>query len=525
MAQAHTPLGGHVSAPASGVDGVPAPSYDCALRHVLWLLVAAGLTALPAGGVSGAAAGPPIFVSAHGSVELNFMIAGDPEVEAFFDDIFSERVRSSGSVEGERDQGSASQTTVLMTDPDADVLGGVATTSFVDVAADVAEDTDRITIGSSSLRIEIVTDGPTVLIVEGVLGASIDGDTGSCARAALVVQPTGPSFEAAQGVNEPACAGVGEVVLDEEIPLDTAGSYSIVLAGRTDTETDADGHSDGSASWNVEIALCPNEFTGGADTIVGTDGDDILCGGDGDDTIDGGAGDDIVFGGNGGDSLAGGSGEDEVRGGDGNDLVSSGEDDDFVSGGEGGDVVGGGAGDDDLRGEAGRDVLEGEGGDDVIRGGGDPDILGGGPGQDFIDGGSGADDIGGGPGHDSIVGGSEGDTIRGDAGDDEVNGGSGGDTIRGGSGSDKLRGQDGGDRLFGNQRKDVLVGGDGNDFMNACDGVRDVVTGGPGGNDSARAEGRDDVSANTENVRGCGGGGARVVVAYGLSRALALRPR
>jgi hypothetical protein len=50
------------------------------------------------------------------------------------------------------------------------------------------------------------------------------------------------------------------------------------------------------------------------------------------------------------------------------------------------------------------------------------------------------------------------------------------------------------------------VGGDDNDFLNACDGVRDVVVGGPGGHDEGRVDRADTVRRSTEKTKRCGGG-------------------
>lgn len=104
-----------------------------------------------------------------------------------------------------------------------------------------------------------------------------------------------------------------------------------------------------------------------------------------------------------------------------------------------------------VRGTEGNDTLRGTAGNDVICGGG---------------------------GNDTIRGGAGNDTIYGDAGNDTLLGEAGNDILQGGAGDDALTGGPGLDRLFG---------GAGNDRLDAKDGAKDVVDGGPG-TDSARTD-------------------------------------
>ncbi|SMX47012.1 Bifunctional hemolysin/adenylate cyclase precursor [Maliponia aquimaris] len=180
-------------------------------------------------------------------------------------------------------------------------------------------------------------------------------------------------------------------------------------------------------------------------------GADSVLGGDGDDTIDGGAGSDTIQGGLGHDSLTGGGGDDTVFGGDDGDHIQ-------VRGGEGSDLVFGGdtgSGDDTLafgnaNGSTGVDVLftgdeagtasffgssggaafseieavQGTDGNDrldasattsgtALSGGAGDDTLSGGVGNDVLDGGGGADTfiVLDGFGSDTIRGGNDRDTI------------------------------------------------------------------------------------------------------------------
>jgi Ca2+-binding RTX toxin-like protein len=76
---------------------------------------------------------------------------------------------------------------------------------------------------------------------------------------------------------------------------------------------------------------------GMAETLVGTDRDDIIYAGGGNDGLSGGGGNDLLFGRDGNDILAGGSGADTLIGGAGNDTLIGGIGHDLLTGGEGAD--------------------------------------------------------------------------------------------------------------------------------------------------------------------------------------------
>jgi RTX calcium-binding nonapeptide repeat (4 copies) len=86
----------------------------------------------------------------------------------------------------------------------------------------------------------------------------------------------------------------------------------------------------------------------GADTLVGTPGNDVFFGYDGDDRIFGRGGRDVVYGGPGNDRIFGSRGADRLFGGAGRDRLS---------GGRGNDVLVGDWGRDRLSGESGNDTL------------------------------------------------------------------------------------------------------------------------------------------------------------------------
>ncbi len=78
------------------------------------------------------------------------------------------------------------------------------------------------------------------------------------------------------------------------------------------------------------------------DTLIGGAGDDVLIGNRGDDVLQGGAGSDI---------LNGGLGQDQLLGGDGADILNLEQGDDLGIGGDGRDIINAGAGDDVIFGD------------------------------------------------------------------------------------------------------------------------------------------------------------------------------
>jgi hypothetical protein len=151
--------------------------------------------------------------------------------------------------------------------------------------------------------------------------------------------------------------------------------------------------------------------TAGADSITGSDGDDIinglsdndiLDGGAGNDVINGGSEEDIVIGGLGDDVLNGGSGSDQITSGEGDDIADGGSGNDQITGDAGNDLLNGGSGDDSLDGGSGEDLLQGSDGQDWLNGGADNDLLDGGQDNDILIGGEGADVLTGGQGEDTF---------------------------------------------------------------------------------------------------------------------------
>ena len=156
-----------------------------------------------------------------------------------------------------------------------------------------------------------------------------------------------------------------------------------------------------------------------ADTIYGSDGDNLLRTYGGNDRVRDGAGDDVVSLGAGNDIVWASEGFDNYNGGSGRDYLSyhsSAEavdvdllrnttsgglaEDDTIKGFEG--VSGSNKGGDKLAGTKGDNNLRGNGGDDRLFGRSGDDNLYGGSGRDFFDGGLGFDELYGGSGRDTF---------------------------------------------------------------------------------------------------------------------------
>lgn len=129
-----------------------------------------------------------------------------------------------------------------------------------------------------------------------------------------------------------------------------------------------------------------------ANSIEGSNDDDVMYGYGGDDELFGKYGYDTLFGGDGDDFLSGGWGKDNLYGGNGNDLMYGddhyrywwieGGEDDFMDGGDGVDSMYGMGGNDVMFGGAGNDLVSGQDGDDIMDGGAGNDSLAGNGGSD-----------------------------------------------------------------------------------------------------------------------------------------------
>ncbi len=172
--------------------------------------------------------------------------------------------------------------------------------------------------------------------------------------------------------------------------------------------------------------------TGFADTLLGSEGDNVLDGNGGADQIAGYGGEDTII----VDERArtdGGTGEDRLQ----IELSQAGSVDAVTGEASAGgrfwnfEAV-------TVIGSEGDDVAIGADGEDDFRGNGGSDLLLGGLGDDRLDGGDGRDYLRGGEGDDVLRGGRFHDSLRGGDGDDLLAGGHGNDWLVGGAGSDEF---------------------------------------------------------------------------------------
>jgi len=124
----------------------------------------------------------------------------------------------------------------------------------------------------------------------------------------------------------------------------------------------------------------------GAETINGTEGDDVIFSGLGIDIVNGLGGNDEIHGEAAGDTLNGGDGNDLIFGEGGADQISGGNGNDTLDGGVAGDTINAGDGNDTITGGAGADVLQGGNGNDLF-------LYTMGEGADSVDGGAGTDTL------------------------------------------------------------------------------------------------------------------------------------
>lgn len=170
--------------------------------------------------------------------------------------------------------------------------------------------------------------------------------------------------------------------------------------------------------------------TTGADTIIGSDTDDLSL-----------VWDEIIYGFGGADHLYGGGGGDWIWAAPG-DLA-----DVFMAGGDGDDALVSFDGDDWLQGDSGADILIANAGDDT---------LWGGAGVDQLWGGAGADRLVGGHGSDVLVGG-EGDDVLYGFGDEPWPSAYDNDVLIGGAGSDTIYAAGFKTVVFADEGDDIVV--------------------------------------------------------------------
>ena len=244
---------------------------------------------------------------------------------------------------------------------------------------------------------------------------------------------------------------------------------------------------------------------GAAQTLLGTEGQEIINGGGGADIISGFGENDIIDGGTGIDTIAAGAGNDTIAGGDGNDILNGDAGNDIFNYviGDDADAVNGGADSDTLniRGTGGANTLAVTfngtaltsvaggtltgvetvtidllGGTDTLNYAGSAAAvtvdLGLGTASGFT---TAADieNVTGGTGSDTLTGSGLANVLIGGAGADGLSAGAGADTLNGGDGNDTLNGGADNDTLNGGADDDLFVAtiGDGNDAINGGGGI------------------------------------------------------
>lgn len=319
------------------------------------------------------------------------------------------------------------------------------------------------------------------------------------------------AFDATEGRAKVSVIGAS-LHLNASAPLVRSADGSVVTFTGTDTGIGVTGA--GIADFSGEAHGVYAYGDGAAQTLIGSEHDDVLqglggsdrlVGGDGADRLDGGAGNDVLEGGAGGDLLIGGAGFDFADyhlsdAGISVDLASG-----APSGGAEGDLLEGIEGligsalQDDLRGDVGINILLGGDGTDTLDGRAGDDVLVGGGGADRIIGGDGVDtvdysgsvggvvvDLGGGPGSGA---GAEGDII------------SGVEVVIGSAFADLLKGSEGDDLLIGGAGADQFVGGAGMDTVDfSSNGVAIAIELASGLSSGGDAEG--DSFSGIEIIRG-----------------------
>jgi Ca2+-binding RTX toxin-like protein len=256
-----------------------------------------------------------------------------------------------------------------------------------------------------------------------------------------------------------------------------------------------------------------------ADSLTGSDGDNVIFGGVGADTVDAGTGNDLIFGdtgtaqdtvasGTNNDVIFGGVGSDTIDAGSGNDLIfgDTGTAQDTVASGTNNDVIFGGVGSDTIDAGSGNDLIFGDTGtaQDTVASGTNNDIIFGGVGADTIDAGSGNDLIFGdtGTAQDTVASGTNNDVIYGGVGSDTIDAGSGNDLIFGDTGTaqDTVASGTNNDVIFGGVGADTIDAGSGNDLIFGDTGTaQDTVASGTNNDVIFGGVGADTVDAGSGN--------------------------
>jgi len=240
-----------------------------------------------------------------------------------------------------------------------------------------------------------------------------------------------------------------------------------------------------------------------ADSVLGTNNDDVLDGTNASEIFWGDSGNDTINAGDGNDFIYGGAGNDVLNGGSGNDTY-------FFAKNHGNDIVNDRAGETKLvftdgasaedydtgisvsENQIGFTLTNKQTGDTIFL----PDFIslhdsykiafadnestiGGGDAQETINGTDGNDYLEAGDGFNIFYGGDGEDTIAGGANIDIMYGGENDDTLLGRNGTNIMYGEGGNDKIYDGDDSSYLSGGEGNDELYGGGGA-DVLDGGSG---------------------------------------------
>jgi hypothetical protein len=187
-----------------------------------------------------------------------------------------------------------------------------------------------------------VTVGASASASLDLTGMNIAAGTFSVATGANLVLDN--NLGVASGNTSYTFTGRGDVRFDDGSDIDAANVVTIVGTTATFNTTglstdDSAIYIDGSGVTSA-LTVSLNTTIGGADSILGGDGNDSISTGVGADTVDGGAGNDTITGGSGANYLVGGTGNDVITGGTGADTIFGGAGADTITLGSGAtDVV------------------------------------------------------------------------------------------------------------------------------------------------------------------------------------------
>jgi Ca2+-binding RTX toxin-like protein len=320
---------------------------------------------------------------------------------------------------------------------------------------------------------QVATQGTTTTATCPAAGTTLlDIETGDQGDTVKVLAPTAARILGGDGIDN-LTGGDGADQILGEVGTDTlnGGGGDDTLSGGADDDTLNGGA--GNDTLNGDEQNDTVNGDDGNDILRGGAGGDAMNGGNGSDTADyadRGNPLTITLDGQPGDGEAG---ENDNVAAD-VEIVNGGGGADSITGSDIDNVLNGNGGNDTLIGQGGNDTLSGGDGDDTLSGGAGADTLSGGNGSDSVSYAGAAvpvrvtlDGLAG----DGAAG--ENDNVGADV--ENVTGGNVGDVLIGNAGPNGLQGGPGDDRLLGGGGADTLDGGDGNDSIQALDGAVDQV--------------------------------------------------